>query len=80
MMIRIVRKKMRIIIRVNITITINESGKNDNENGKNDYENDQSNESNRTNIIITIKLRIIRTARVITIIIRMSISAMTIGK
>ena len=80
MMIRIVRKKMRIIIRVNITITINESGKNDNENGKNDYENDQSNESNRTNIIITIKLRIIRIARVIIIIIRMRISAMTIGK
>ena len=32
------------------------------------------------NIIITIKLRIIRIARVIIIIIRMSISAMTIGK
>ena len=32
------------------------------------------------NIIITIKLRIIRIARVITIIIRMSISAMMIGK
>ena len=31
-------------------------------------------------IIITIKLRIIRIARVITIIIRMRISAMTIGK
>ena len=32
------------------------------------------------NIRITIKLRIIRVARVITIIIRMRISAMTIGK
>ena len=32
------------------------------------------------NIIITIKLRIIRTARVITIMIRMSINAMTIEK
>ena len=32
------------------------------------------------NIIITIKLRIIRIARMITIIIRMRISAMTIGK
>ena len=32
------------------------------------------------NIIITIKLRIIRIARVITIIIRMSINAMMIGK
>ena len=32
------------------------------------------------NIMITIKLRIIRIARVITIIIRMRISAMTIGK
>ena len=32
------------------------------------------------NIIITVKLRIIRIARVITIIIRMRISAMTIGK
>ena len=32
------------------------------------------------NIIITIKLRIIGIARVITIIIRMRISAMTIGK
>ena len=31
-------------------------------------------------MIITIKLRIIRTARVITIIIRMSINAMTIEK
>ena len=31
-------------------------------------------------IITTIKLKIIRIARVITIIIRMSISAMTIGK
>ena len=31
-------------------------------------------------IIITIKLRIIRIARMITIIIRMRISAMTIGK
>ena len=32
------------------------------------------------NIMITIKLKIIRIARVITIIIRMRISAMTIGK
>ena len=32
------------------------------------------------NMIITIKLRIIRIARVIIIIIRMRISAMTIGK
>ena len=32
------------------------------------------------NIIITIKLRIIRIARVITIMIRMSINAMMIGK
>ena len=34
----------------------------------------------RVNIIITIKLRIIRIARVITIIIRMRISAMTTEK
>ena len=34
----------------------------------------------RVNIIITIKLKIIRRARVITIVIRMRISAMTIEK
>ena len=34
----------------------------------------------RVNIITTIKLRIIKIARVITIMIRMRISAMTIGK
>ena len=54
----------------------------DNENGKNDYENDQSKAMRvkGVNIIITIKLRIIRIARVITIIMRMRISVMTIGK
>ena len=132
---RIIRKKMRIIIRVNIIITtttktmrvarmiMRMADKNDNEN-------DQSNESDRSkhnnnnkvknnqnskndnnnyknenqcndhrkgltrmimrmikamrvtgvNIIITIKLKIIRIARMITIIIRIRISAMTIGK
>ena len=66
--------------RIKIKIIIQIGWNNHYYDNKNNNENDQSNGSNTVNIIITIKLRIIRIARVITIIIRMRISAMTIGK
>ena len=75
--IRIIRKKLRIIIRVNIVIIITMKTMRV---ARMIMRMIKAMRVTGVNIIITIKLRIIRIARVITIIIRMRISAMTIGK
>ena len=76
-MIRIIRKKLRIIIRVKIIITITMQTMRV---AKMTMRMIKAMKLTGVDIIITIKLRIIRIARMITIIIRMRISAMTIGK
>ena len=76
-MIRIIRKKLRIVIRVNIIITITMKTMRI---SKMIMRMIKAMTVTGVNIIITIELRIIRIARVITIIIRMIISAMMIEK
>ena len=76
-MIRIIRKKSRIMTRVNIIITITMKTM---RMARMIMRMINAMRETRVNIIITIKLRIIRIARVITIVIRMRISAMTIEK
>ena len=75
--IRITRKQLRIIIKVNIIIIITMKTMRV---ARMIMRMIKAMRVTGVNIIITIKLRVIRIARVITIIIRMRISAMTIGK
>ena len=76
-MIKIINdRKLRIIIRVNIIITITMKTLRV---AKMIMRMIKAMRVTGVNIIITIKLRIIRIARVITIIMRIRISAMTIG-
>ena len=78
MMIRIINeRKLRMIIRVNIIITITMKTMRV---ARLIMRMIKAMRVKGVNIIITIKLRIIRIARVIIIIIRMRISAMTIEK
>ena len=77
-MIRIINeRKLRIIIRVNIIITITVKTM---RMARMIMRMIKAMRVTAANIMITIKLRIIRIARVTTIIIRMRISAMTIEK
>ena len=76
-MIRIIRKKLRIILKVKIIITITMKTMRI---SKMIMRMIKAMTVTGVNIIIRIKLRIIRIARVITIIIRRRISATTIGK
>ena len=75
--IRITKKTFRIIIRVNIIITITMKTIRV---ARMIMRIIKAMKVTGGNIIITIKLKIIRIARVIKIIIRMRISVMTIGK
>ena len=76
-MIRIISKKLRMIIRVNIIITTTMKTMRV---ARIIMRMIKAIRVTGVNIIITIKLKIIRIARMIIIIIRMRISAMTIGK
>ena len=75
--IRIIRKKLRRIIRVNIIITIKMKIA---RMARMIMRMIKAMRVTGVNIIITIVIKIFRIARVITIIIRKRISAMTIGK
>ena len=74
---RIIRKQLRIIIGVNIIITITMKTTRV---ARMIMRMIKAMRVTGVNLIITIKLRIIKIARVITIMIRMRISAMMIGK
>ena len=81
--IRIIRKKLRIIIRVNIVITTMKTmrvARMIMRVARMIMRTIEAMRVTGVNIIITIKLKIIRIRRVITIIIRKRISAMTIRK